>query len=182
MLSHLNGPQGALVAIDLLLVPLVPRLFEPPANSATRVQLGSVTRDEVTVGVRNDLSADGLNVPTNVPSIGMSALLYEPPHLYEERHGRTPFGVSQVKRCLSMRDWQDHGRTLWQLARPHREADIIREHYLIGDQRRAKRTARLSGRLPRLVNHAVRQPSARESLTDGSGHIGAVAASLTLSD
>jgi len=91
-----------MVAMDLLLAPLVPRLFEPPANSATRVQLGFVTRHEVTVGVRNDLSADGRNVPTNVPSIGMSALLYQPPHLYQELHGRTPFGVSQVKRCFLM--------------------------------------------------------------------------------
>jgi hypothetical protein len=100
------------------------------------------------VGVRNGLSANGLNVPTNVPTIGTCALLYEPLHLYQETLGRTPFGVSQVKRCLSMGDWQDHGGTLWQLARPHRKADIIREDYLIGDPRRAERAARLSGRMP----------------------------------
>ena len=105
----LHGLKTGKVATALMPVPLVPRLFEPPPNSATSVQLGSVTRDEVTVGVRNDLSADGLNVPTDVPSVGISALLYEPPHLHQEPQGRIPFGVSQVKRCLSMRDWQDHG-------------------------------------------------------------------------
>ncbi len=94
MLSHLSGPKVAMVAIDLLLVPLVPRLFEPPANSATRVQLGSVTRDEMTVGVRNGLPADGFNVPTDVPSIGTGAVLYDPPHLHQQSLRRTPFGVS----------------------------------------------------------------------------------------
>ena len=36
---------------------------------------------------------------------------------------------------------------MWRLARPHREADIIREHHIIGDRRMAKRAARLRGRI-----------------------------------
>ena len=106
MASRLQAASGCWQAISRKsLRRVVLRLLEPPSDSATSEEFRLITRNEVTVRVRDGLPANVLDIPPDVPTIGAgSTSLNQSTHLSEEAPRRRPLGVGELKRARSMGD------------------------------------------------------------------------------